>query len=201
MLDWIASDPGGALIRVVAAIAIVAMAIAVWVQLDRRTRSFGGGVIAGAVVAVGLALLIVSLIPGLFSFEFGIMVLVAAFFALYRPDVVVKATGGPRKEWDALREGRELGVLVWERGGPRAARSDAEIQARLAGLSKFETPATREYLSLVRQTLFSDPSDPALDSARAQLAAADAALRESLRVRPTWERSLERRARGEAPVE
>ena len=201
MLDWITADPGGAIIKVIGAVAIVGVGIALWTQLDKRTRAYGGGVLAGAAVAVGIALLIVSLIPGLFSFEFGIMVLVAAFFALYRPDVVVKATGGPRKEWDALREGRELGVLVWERGGPRAARSDAEIQARLAGLSKFETPATREYLSLVRQTLFSDPSDPALDSARAQLAAADAALRESLRVRPTWERSLERRARGEAPVE
>ena len=201
MLDWIASDPAGALIRVVAAIAIVGMGIAVWFQLDRRTRSFGGGLIAGAVVAVGLALLIVSLIPGLLPFEFGIAVLIAAFVFLYRPDVVVRFTGGPRKEWDALREGRELGVLVGERGGPRAARSDAEIQSRLAGLSRYETPATLEYLSLVRQTLFSDPADPALDDARSQLAAADAVLRESLRVRPNWERSLERRARGEAPIE
>ncbi len=201
MPDWIASDPAGALIRVVGAVAIVGMGIAVWFQLDRRTRSFGGGLIAGAVVAVGLALLIVSLIPGLLPFEFGIVVLVAAFVSLYRPEVVVRFTGGPRKEWAALREGRELGVLVGERGGPRAARSDAEIQSRLAGLSRYETPATREYLSLVRQTLFSDPADPALDAARAQLAAADAQLRESLRVRPNWERSLERRARGEAPIE
>jgi hypothetical protein len=201
MLDWIAADPAGALIRVIGAVAIVGMGILLWVQLEKRTRANGGGLLAGAAVAAGIALLIVSLIPGLFSFELGIMVLIAAFFALYRPDVVVKATGGPRKEWDALREGRELGVLVRERGGPRAARSDAEIQARLAGLSKLETPATSEYLSLVRQTLFSDPADPALDAARAQLAAADAALRESLGVRPAWERALERRARGEAPVE
>lgn len=201
MLDWITADPGGALVKIIGAIAIVAMSIAVWIQLDKRTRANGGGVLAGGVLGVGIGLLVVSLIPGLFPFEIGITVLFLAFVVLYRPDVVVRATGGPRKEWMALHEGRELAVLVWERGGPRAARSDAEIQSRLAGLSKLETPATREYLSLVRQTLFSDPGDPALDSARAQLAAADAALRESLGVRPVWERSLERRARGEAPAE
>ncbi|HEY3334393.1 MAG TPA: hypothetical protein VGK16_04075 [Candidatus Limnocylindrales bacterium] len=201
MLDWIDPDPARALVKLVAAVAIIAMAIAVWIQLDKRTRANGGGVLAGGVVGVGVALLIVSLIPGLLPFEVGLAVLVAAFVFLYRPDVVVRMTGGPRKEWSALHEGRELAVLVRERGGPRAARSDAEIQARLAGLSKLDTPLTREYLSLVRQTLFSDPGDPALDAARAQLAAADAALRESLGVRPIWERSLERRARGEAPVE
>jgi len=116
MLDWIASDPAGALIRVVGAVAIVGMGIAVWFQLDRRTRSFGGGLIAGAVVAVGLALLIVSLIPGLLPFEFGIVVLVAAFVFLYRPDVVVRFTGGPRKEWAALRSYPGAYVLSVENG-------------------------------------------------------------------------------------
>lgn len=201
MLDWIDPDPGAALLKIGGAVAIVAMAIAVWFQLDKRTRSHGGGRAAGVVVAVGIALLIASLIPGLFSLELGLLVLVAAFIALYRPDLVVRFTGGPRKEWLALQEGRELAVLVAERGGPRAAKGDAEISARVAGLARLETPATRDYLSLVRQTLFSDPSDTALDAARAQLAEADAALRARLGVRPTWERALERRARGEAPAE
>src|SRR3954451_15993671 len=174
MLDWLDPDPVHAIVKIVGTIAIVGMGIAVWFQLDRRTRAHGGGVIAGVLVAAGITMLVLSLIPGLFSFEIGITVLFLAFVFLYRPDVVVRASGGPRKEWRALREGRELAVLVAERGGPRAARSDAEIQTRLAGLRRYETPATREYLSLVRQTVFSDPTDPALDKARAQLAAADA---------------------------
>ncbi len=201
MLDWIDPDPGGALLKIGAAVAIVALAIAVWFQLRLRTRAYGGGTLAGIVVGVGIALLLAALVPNLFSFEVGIGVLVAVFVAIYRPELVVRYTGGPSKEWSALREGRELAVLVAERGGPREARGDAEIAARVAGLSAFETPATRDYLSLVRQTLFADPSDPALDAARAQLAAADAALRDSLGVRPAWERSLERRAAGEAPAD
>jgi len=201
MLDWIDPDPADALIKIVGAIAIVGLGIAVWFQLNIRVRANGGGVRAGIVVGVGIALLLASLIPGLFAFEVGLAVLVGAFVFLYRPDIVVRLTGGPSKEWQALHEGRELAVLVAERGGPREARGDAEIAARIAGLSKLETPTTRDYLSLVRQTLFADPSDPALDSARAQLAAADAALRASLGARPAWERSLERRARGEAPAE
>jgi hypothetical protein len=201
VLDLIDPTPQGALLKIVGAALIVAVAIAVWFQMYKRVRMYGGGTVAGVVVGVGIALLILSLIPGLFSAEIGILVLIAAFVFLYRPDVVVRYTGGPQKAWSALREGRELAVLVAERGGPRAARGDAEIAARVAGLSAFETPETADYLSLVRQTLFADPADPALDAARAQLAAADAALRESLGVRPNWERALERRARGEAPVE
>ena len=201
MLDWIDPDPGGALIKIVGAIAIVGLAIAVWFQLNLRVRANGGGVLAGIAVGIGLALLLAALVPGLFSIEIGLLVLVAVFVALYRPEMLVRYTGGPSKEWQALHEGRELAVLVAERGGPREARADAEIAARVAGLSKLETPTTRDYLSLVRQTLFADPSDSALDAARAQLAEADAALRASLGVRPAWERSLERRARGGAPVE
>ena len=47
----------------------------------------------------------------------GLVVLVAVFVALYRPETVVRFTGGPRKEWSALHEGRELFVLVAERAG------------------------------------------------------------------------------------
>ena len=201
MLDLIDPDPGAALVKIAGAIAIVGLAIAVWFQLNLRTRAHGGGVLAGIVVAIGIALLLVALVPGLLGAEVGLVVLVAVFVALYRPETVVRLTGGPRKEWSALHEGRELVVLVAERGGPRQARSDAEIAARVAGLSAFETPATRDYLSLVRQTLFADPTDPALDAARAQLAEADASLRASLGVRPAWERALERRAAGEASAE
>jgi hypothetical protein len=201
MLSWIDPDPASALLKIAGAIAIVGVGIAVWFQMEKRTRAYGGGRAAGVLVAAGIVLLVLALVPGLFSLEIGLVVLVLAFVFLYRPDLVVRYSGGPRKEWEALREGRELAVLVAERGGPRAARGDAEIAARVAGLSRLETPATSNYLSLVRQTLFADPADPALDGARAQLAEADAALRAQLGVRPTWERALERRARGEAPAE
>lgn len=201
MLDWLGTDPTTAIGRIFIAIVIVGIAIKVWFELNIRVRRYGGGPIAGIVVGAGLALLIVSLIPGLFPLEVGLGVLVAAFVFLYRPDLVVRLTGGPRKDWAALHSGRELAVLVAERGGPRAAAGDAEIQSRLAGLSALETPATSRYLGLVRQTLLSDPDDPALDEARADLAAADAALRDAIGVRPTWERALERRARGETPAD
>lgn len=201
MLDWLGTDPTTAIVRIVMALVIVGVAIKVWFELNIRIRRHGGGPLAGVVVGVGLALLIVSLIPGLFPMEVGLGVLVVAFVFLYRPDLVVKFTGGPRKEWAALQEGRELAVLVAERGGPRAAAGDAEIQARLAGLSALESPATSRYLGLVRQTLLADPGDPALDQARADLATADASLREAIGVRPVWEKGLEARARGEAPAD
>ena len=141
MLDWIDPDPTLALLKIVVAVGIVALAIKVWFELYIRVRRHGGGPIAGAVVGVGLALLLVSLIPGLFPLEVGLVVLVAAFVFLYRPDLVVRFTGGPRKEWAALHEGRELAVLVARArrpaggvgrpGDPVAARG--AVDARDAG--------------------------------------------------------------------
>ena len=201
MVDLLGTDPTTAIVRIGIAIVIVGVAIKVWFELNIRVRRHGGGPLAGVVVGVGLALLIVSLIPGLFPLEVGLGVLVAAFVFLYRPDLVVKLTGGPRKEWAALLEGRELAVLVAERGGPRAAAADAEIQARLAGLSSLDTPVTHDYLALVRESLLADPDAPGTAEVQAQLAAADASLRASIGVRPVWEKSLEARARGEAPAD
>ena len=202
MLDIIGGDPGTILVRIVIAIVIVAVAILVWVQLNLRVRQFGGGRLAGAAMAVGLGLLIVSLIPGLFPFEVGITILVAAFVVLYRPDVVVRVTGGETKEFQALHEGRELAVLVAERGGPRAASGDPEIQARLSGLIEArDADDGRRTWRLVRETLLADADEPGAAAASDRLAAADADLRRAIGVRPIWERSLEARARGEAPAE
>ncbi len=189
------------MLKIVGAIVIVVGAIKVWFELNVRTQANGGGRVAGALVAVGLVFLLVSLLPGLLPFEIGISVLVVAFVFIYRPDIVVRVSGGPRKEWSALHEGRELAVVVAERGGPKIAAGDAEISARVAGLSAFETPLTSRYLALVRRTILADPDNVSLAGARAELAEADAELRASLGARPVWERPLERRARGEVPIE
>src|SRR5690349_23194124 len=69
VLSWIDPTPEGALLKIGGAVLIVAMAIAVWFQMNRRIRAYGGGLIGGVVVAVGIVLLILSLIPGLFAFE------------------------------------------------------------------------------------------------------------------------------------
>ena len=107
MLDLIDPNPGAAVLKILGAIAIVALSIAVWFQLNQRVRAHGGGVLAGLAVGIGIALLLTALVPSLFSFEVGIVVLVAVFVALYRPEHggalhgraeqgVVRAPRGPR---------------------------------------------------------------------------------------------------------
>ena len=138
-------------------------AIAVWFQLDRRTRSFGGGLIAGRGGRGGARAADRVADPG------PAPVRVRHRRAGRRVRVPLPARrrgavhGRAGKEWAALREGRELASSSAERGGPRAARSDAEIAVPAGWPVRVETPATRDYLSLVRQTLFADPADPALD--------------------------------------
>ena len=154
-----------------------------WFQLNvPRPRERWRGA-ARKVVGVGIALLLASLIPGLFAFEVGLAVLVGAFVFLYRPDIVVRITGGPSKEWQALHDGRRAGGPRRRSGraaGGSQRRGDRGAHRRPVGA---RDARDRDYLSLVRQTLFADPSDPRPGLGPCAAAAADAALRASLGAR------------------
>jgi hypothetical protein len=185
-------DPQQLLIAVGLAIGGAVLFYFLWGELRHRARRYGGDDRAAAIMLGAVALLLVTLWPNLFPMEVGIIVLVVALGAIYRPEAVIKALGGPNIRWRALHAGRELQVLVAERGGPTAA-GDPEIEERVAALADLESPDTSEYLDLLRQVLVADPEAPGMSLKRAQLAEADAALRASLNARPTWERGLERR--------
>ena len=122
------------------------------------------------------------------------MLLILALAAMYRPDLVVQVTGGPSLRYRALREGRELQLLVRERGGWSVARRNEEVQARVEGLSAFEGPGTERYISLVRETVVADPEAPGVAEKLAALGEAEAELRASLKARPMFDKELDRRA-------
>jgi hypothetical protein len=200
MLDFINPDPGQALLMIAAASGMTVMGVLLWIQLQRRARRFGGGRLPAAAMALAVVGLLVSITNEL-PMEIGFVVLLLSLFAIYRPEQVVKATGGPSLAWRALREGRELQLLVKERGGPSLAKRNPEVQERFEALSALDGPATHAYLGLLRATLLEDPAAPGMDAKLAELAEADAALRATLGARPMWEKDLERRAEAGAPVE
>ena len=119
---------------IAAAIAMIVMGVLLWFQLRNRTRRFGGGRLAAAATALAVVGLLVSITNALPT-EIGFVVLLLSLFAIYRPEQVVKATGGPSLAWRALREGRELQLLVKERGGPSLAKRNPEVQERFEALS------------------------------------------------------------------
>jgi hypothetical protein len=194
MLDLIDPDPMGALLKIALAIGVVVMAIVLWFQLLHRSRRFGGGTLAAVVMLAAVVALLVAITPNLLPFEIGIFVLILGLMAIYRPEQVVKVTGGPSLRYRALQQGRELQLLVRERGGWSVAGRNEEVQERVHGLSALEGPGTQRYLGLLRETLFADPTAPGVAARLDELAEADAELRESLRARPMFERELERRA-------
>jgi len=200
MLDFINPDPGQALLTLVGAIVLVVLAVALWTQLQHRSRRNGGGNLAAAAMALAVAGLLVAISNAL-PIDIRILVLILSLFAIYRPEQVVKVTGGPRLEWRALREGRELQLLVKERGGPSLAKRNPEVQERFEALSELEGPGTEAYIGLLRATLLEDPEAPGMDEKLAELAEADAGLRAAIGARPTWEKDLERRAAEGPPVE
>jgi len=194
VLTFIDPNPLVTLLWVAMAIGIVILSVVLWFSLRTRARRYGGGTIAAVIMALAIVALLASLMPGLLPFDIGIVVLLFALLAIYRPDQVVKVTGGPNLRWRALREGRELQLLVKERGGPSLASRNPEVQERFEKLPELEGPGTAEYIGLLRETLLADPDEPGMPEKLEQLAAADAELRASLRARPTWEKELERRA-------
>lgn len=176
MLDFIDPDPGQALLKIVLTAAVVALGVMLWIKLSQRVRRHGGRPLASIVTGVGIAALLLALIPELIPFDMGLIVLIVALLVIYRPDEVVKATGGPRMEWRALREGRALRQLVAQRGNPPLARLNPGIRDRFKALGTLQTPSTAEYIGLLRETLFVDPAAPGIEEKLARLGEADAAL-------------------------
>jgi hypothetical protein len=181
------------LLAVIAGIVGVVFLYLLWGELRQRARRYGSDDRAAAIMMGAVGLLLLAIAPNLFPVEVGLIAMIVALGAIYKPETVVKLLGGPNIRWRALHAGRELQVLVAERGGPAAAADDAEIAERIAALAALESPETVEYLDLLRQVVLADPEAPGVSLKRARLAEADAALRESLGARPTWERGLERR--------
>ncbi len=193
MLDFIDPDPTQALLKIALGVGLIVLGVGLWFQLQLRSRRYGGGNVAAAVMAVAVVGLLIAISNAL-PMDIGIFFLLFSLFAIYRPEQVVKATGGARLEWRALREGRELQLLVRERGGPSLAKRNPEVQERFEALAALEGPGTEAYIGLLRDTLLEDPDAPGVDAKLAELAEADSALRAAIGVRPTWELELEQRA-------
>jgi len=167
------------------------LAVVLWRELRHRARLVGGGDLAAAVMLLAIAGILVAVTPDLLPFEIAIFLRLFSLVAVIRPAQAVRLTGGPNLRWSALRAGRELQVLVRERGGPARAGEDEEIRLRLDALADLEGRETAEYHGLLRETLLADPAEPGITEKLDRLLAADAALRASLGARPAWERELQ----------
>ncbi len=194
MLSFIDPDPLMALLKIAMVVGLVALSVALWFQLQHRSRRFGGGIVAAIVMAAAIVALLVAITPNLLPLDIGLFVLFAGLLAIYRPDQVVKVTGGASLRYRALREGRELALLVREHGGWSVARRNEEVMARVEGLSAFEGPGTERYVGLVRETVLADPAAPENAAKIAELEEADAELRAALRAKPMFEKELAKRA-------
>ena len=202
MLDFINPDPLQALLLILGAVGVVVLSVLLWIQLQHRSRRYGGGNIAAALMAVAIVGLLVAISPNVLPFDIGIVLLIVSLMVIYRPDQVIKFTGGPSLRYRALHEGRELQLLVREHGGWSVAGRNEEVAERIAGLGAFKGPGTERYIGLLRETLLADPEAPGVAERLAELAEADAELRASLKARPMFERDLAKRAAAldEAPA-
>ena len=194
MLSFLDPDPLQALLKIALTVGLVALAIMLWFQLQHRSRRYGGGNVAAAVMALAVVVLLVAIAPNILPMDIGIFLLFAALLAIYRPEQVVKVTGGPSLRYRALREGRGLAMLVREHGGWSVARRNEEAMARVEGLAAFEGPGTERYIGLVRETILAYPAAPGIAEKLAELAEADAELRTALKAKPMFEKELAKRA-------
>jgi hypothetical protein len=194
MLDFINPDPLQAFLLILGAVGVVVLSVLLWIQLQHRSRRYGGGNIAAALMAVAIVGLLVAISPNFLPFDIGIVILIVSLMVIYRPDQVIKYTGGPSLRYRALHEGRELQLLVREHGGWSVAGRNEEVAERIAGLGAFKGPGTERYIGLLRETLLADPEAPGVAERLAELEEADAELRVSLKARPMFERDLAKRA-------
>jgi len=174
------------------AFAAVGTGIAAWLiprQL-RRVRQLGGRPPAEAVMVASIVALVVALQPDLVSVEGSLALMLLAVLVAFRPQDVVRLTGGPRPEWQVLAEGTALRQLVAVRTDRRAAQHYPDVRAGLARLGALESPATARYIELVRTTLFADPDGPGMSERLAALAVEESRLRKIVGPRPAFEGGL-----------
>jgi hypothetical protein len=193
MFEFLDPDPGQAALKLALLAGMAVLAVVLWRELVHRSRRHGGGLVAAAVMASAVVALVLGLAPGVLPVELQFLLLVAGVAAILRPEQVVKAAGGPSPAYRALREGRELQLLVRERGGWSVAGRNGEVRERLERLSEVSGPGTERYVTLLRRTLLADPSDPAVADGLGALGAEETRLRASLGARPMFERDLDRR--------
>jgi hypothetical protein len=164
---------------VIIAAVVVALAVGIWFQARNRLRARGGGWLPQAVVAVAIAAVLLVLGDSRIPFEASLPVLIIALIAIYQPDLVVRYTGGPRREWSLLRDTHAL-------DRERSTIGVEALAARLDALEAYRTPRTAAYLDAYR----ADPDDPRV----AELAAG---LRATFGARPLWDRAGPTTATGE----
>jgi hypothetical protein len=111
------------------------------------------------------------------------------------PDAVVALTGGPRPEWSLLRERAMLWLDLEAMSDDERRERVPEIEARVAALERYRTPATTEYIDLFRRLLLEDLAPDQGEVMAARFAELELSLRRSLRARPAWEDEVDARAR------
>jgi hypothetical protein len=184
------------------ALAAIGIGLVAWLlprQL-RITRQYGGRPTAIGVVAAGVIVLGVSLQPEIVSPQDGLALTLIGVVIALRPEAVVRLTGGPRPEWQALAEGTALQRAVAKHHDRRAAQRSEAVREGLVRLAAAETPATSRYIELLRATLFADSEGPGMADRLAALAVEEAALRKVIGPRPAFEGGLVTVDEAPAPV-
>lgn len=110
------------------------------------------------------------------------------------PDAVVALTGGPRPEWALLRGRAMLWLDLEAMGDEQRATAAPELEARLAALERYRTPATTEYLDLFHRLLLDDLAPDEGEVMAARFAELELGMRRSLGARPAWEDEVDKRA-------
>lgn len=170
-------------------LAVLGIGLVAWLlpRQVRTTRRLGGRLIAMGAVAAAVVLLGLSLQPAILPDNSGLLLTIMGVFIAFRPDSIVRLTGGPRPEWQALAEGTALQRAVARLGDRGSAADDPAIRAGLERLQAAGDPTTARYIELLEATLFSDPDGPAMAERLAALAVEEAALRGAVGPQPAFD--------------
>jgi len=188
MLTWLDPDPTRALVDAICLVLGVGLGVWLVPRQARLARQYGGRLVAVGITVIGTLCLLASLQPALVTTNSSVMLLIIGLAIAFRPEAIVRITGGPTPAWAALKAGTELQALLAEWPDREAARRNPGVVEALAALDAARDATTTAYVDAVCETAFSDAAAGGAGLSSAALAAAEARLRRSLWGRPSFER-------------
>jgi hypothetical protein len=180
-------------LHLVASVLVAVVVVALARRALGEIRAWGARpmAVAGVVALAGLALAaqVVPLVVDLGWLRVVLIVVAwgGLLLAMIEPGAFVRVMGGPRVEWELLRDRAALWRDVRGLSDEQLAAAQPTIGARVQALDRYRAPTTEAYIDAFQRLILGDDPPEIQQRLAARMSQLEAELLRTLGPRPAWD--------------